>query len=342
MFLILAKISKTTFMNTLYPLKFYPILKEKIWGGNKLEKVLNKPAQGVGKIGESWEISGIQNELSVVENGFLKGNNIQELVEVYMGDLVGDTVYHKFGIEFPLLIKFIDANEYLSIQVHPDDNMARERHNSYGKTEMWFVVDADKGAELIAGFNQQMDKTKYLKHFGSGTLRDVLNFEKVEKGDVFFMPAGRVHATGPGILFAEIQQTSDVTYRIYDWDRVGDDGKPRELHTELAVDAIDYSHQKEYKTAYNEQPNKSNPIVKSPFFTTNVIVLDTEIERDYQHLDSFVVFMCLEGACELKYNEKEPAIKIKQGDTYLVPAVLKQLFLKPLNKARLLEVYIEL
>lgn len=329
-------------MNKLYPLKFKPLLKEKIWGGDKLENELNKDSEGLKNIGESWEISAIQDELSVVENGFLKDNNIEELIEVYMGDLVGDAVFNKFGVEFPLLIKFIDANEYLSIQVHPDDKMARERHNSYGKTEMWYVVDADEGAELIAGFNQPMDKSKYLQHFGSGTLREVLNFEKVNKGDVFFMPAGRVHATGPGILFAEIQQTSDVTYRIYDWDRVGDDGKPRELHTELAIDSIDYSHQKEYKTKYQEQPNKSSKIVESNFFTTNVIALDAEIERDYQALDSFVIYMCIEGEVELQYDVESEPIKIKKGETYLVPAVLKQLFLKPTDKAKLLEVYIEL
>jgi len=198
-------------MNILYPIKFKPIVKEKIWGGTRLKNLLNKNVEEMSNAGESWEISACGEDLSIVENGFLKDNNIQELIEIYMGDLVGDKVYDKFGLEFPLLIKFIDANDYLSIQVHPDDEFAFKHHNSFGKTEMWYIVDAEKDAELIVGFNQEMNKQKYLQHYGSGTLRDVLNFDKVKNDDVFFMPAGRVHATGPGILFAEIQQTSDLT-----------------------------------------------------------------------------------------------------------------------------------
>lgn len=325
----------------LYPLKFRPIIKEKIWGGHQLKNRLNKTvAEGV-KAGESWEISCVEENLSVVTNGFLKDNNIEELIEVYMGDLVGDAVYEKFGLVFPLLVKFIDANQYLSVQVHPDDEMAMEKHNSFGKTEMWYVVEAEKNAELIVGFNQPVDKQKYLSHFGSGTLQEILNFEKVERGDVFLVPAGRIHATGPGVLFAEIQQTSDATYRIDDWGRLGDDGKPRELHTELAVEALDYEFHKEYKTKYNLRENESCLAVECKYFTTNIIDLSEKIEKDYNWLDSFVIYMVTKGVVELAYGDNE-TITLNEGETVLLPAVLKFLSLNPIaEKSRLLEVYIE-
>jgi mannose-6-phosphate isomerase len=210
---------------SLYPLKFKPIIKDKIWGGPKLRDVLGKKASD--KAGESWEISAVAGDISVVENGFLAGNTLEELVEIYMGELVGDKIYEKFSVEFPLLIKFIDAADFLSIQVHPDDIMARERHNSFGKSEMWYVVESDKG-ELIVGFNQKLDKEQYLSCVKNGTLKKIMNRKEVASGDIYYMPAGRVHAIGAGVLLAEIQQTSDVTYRIYDWDRMDDKGEPRE------------------------------------------------------------------------------------------------------------------
>lgn len=328
-------------MNTLYPLKFKPQIKEKVWGGSRLKNALNKPVGTIEKAGESWELSGIHGNLSVVENGFLRGNNIEELIEVYMGDLVGDSVYEKFGLVFPLLIKFIDANDFLSIQVHPDDEMAYEQHKSYGKTEMWYIVKAEKDAELIIGFNQQMTKQKFLSHFGSGTLREILNFEKVNSGDVYYIPSGRIHSTGPGILFAEIQQTSDITYRIYDWDRVGNDGKPRELHTTLATDALDFTYFKDYKTKYKIQANKTTDIVKCDYFTTNIIKISSEIEKDYYQLDSFVIYMGISGETEIKYNMTE-FFTIKAGETILLPAILKNFTLKPITKnAELLEVFID-
>jgi len=329
-------------MNSLYPLKFKPILKNKIWGGSRLKTVLNKNADDHNKVGESWEVSSVEGELSVVANGFLAENNIEELIEIYMGDLVGESVYERFGTQFPLLIKFIDANDYLSIQVHPDDELADERHGSSGKTEMWYIIDAVKDAELIVGFNQQMDKAKYLSYFGSGRLRDIVNFEKVQPGDVFFMPAGRIHATGPGILFAEIQQTSDITYRIYDWDRLGDDGKPRELHTELAVDAIDYEFHNSFKTAYQVLKNKSSEIVKCPYFTTNFLNFDKPLELEYHWLDSFVIYMAMEGSATIRFDTDETPVKISKGETVLIPADLKEIRLIPeTENVKILEVYIE-
>ena len=328
-------------MQSLYPLKFKPILKEKIWGGTRLKNMLHKTGNASAKIGESWEISGYNNDISVVANGFLEGNSLEEIIEIYMGDLVGDKVYEKFGLTFPLLIKFIDANDYLSIQVHPDDELARQRHNSYGKTEMWYIINAEKDAELIAGFNQEMNKEKYLKHFASGTLPDILNFEKVKPGDVFFMPAGRVHATGPGILFAEIQQTSDVTYRIYDWDRKDADGIPREIHTDLAVDAIDYGFHKNVKTDYTIEKNKSSKIVTCPYFTTNLIALDTEIEKDYFSLDSFVIYMGIEGKTEISYSDNQ-SLMLHQGESVLIPAVITEVKLTPQSgESKMLEIFIE-
>ena len=283
-------------MNELYPLKFTPIFKDKIWGGEKLKDLLNKDFPELPNCGESWEISGVQDEVSVVSNGFLKGNNLEELIEVYMGDLVGEKVYEKFGTEFPLLVKFIDANDNLSIQVHPNDELAMERHDAYGKTEMWYVLQADPGAKLISGFNRVIDKEKYLTYFKNGQLEEILNYEEAKAGDVFFMPAGRVHAIGKGIVVAEIQQTSDVTYRIYDFNRVDDQGNARELHVDLAVDAIDYQFEKNYRTDYTAIDNVSVKLVDCQYFTTNILELSNSAERDFTDIDTFVIYCCLANA----------------------------------------------
>lgn len=327
-------------MTNLYPLKFKQILKDKIWGGNRLKNILNKDPGNLPNIGESWEISAIPGELSIVANGELKGRNIEEVIQEFNSKLLGNKVFSKFGTQFPLLIKFIDANEYLSIQVHPDDEMAKERHNCYGKTEMWYVIDADKDAKLIAGFNQEMNKDKYLKQMNDGTLGDVLNFEEVKSGDVFFMPAGRIHATGPGILFAEIQQTSDITYRIYDWDRTDANGNSRELHTDLAIDAINYDTISEYKTKYNTSINKSNSIIECEFFTTNKIEFDSRIIKNYQYIDSFIVYMALNGSTKISYDDYNTFLD--KGETILIPACIKEITLYPITgSSELLEVYIE-
>ena len=230
----------------LYPLKFSPILKDKIWGGTKLKSLFNKPAE-TDKLGESWELSGYEGDESVVTNGFLKGNNLTELIEIYMGELIGDTIFDEYGMSFPLLFKLIDANENLSIQVHPGDEVAAERHNSYGKTEMWYVVDADPGSELIIGFSEDCSRETYLDAMASDRVEDLLQKVPVKKGDVFFIPAGRVHAIGEGVVVAEIQQSSDITYRIYDYKRKDDNGNERELHTEQALDVINFEASKHPK-----------------------------------------------------------------------------------------------
>lgn len=326
-------------MEGLYPLKFTPVYKDKIWGGTKIRTILGKDFGNLPNCGESWELSGVEGNVSVVTNGYLAGNDLEELVEIYMGDLVGEKIYEQFGNEFPLLIKFIDANDDLSIQVHPDDKMAKERHMAYGKTEMWYVLQADAGAKLQSGFNQEVDEDKYLFKLEHKELTDILNFEEVQPGDVFFIPAGRVHAIGKGILLAEIQQTSDVTYRIYDYDRRDDQGNLRELHTDLAVDAIDYSWQKQYKSDYHARLNESVELVNCRYFTTNLLEINQEIEKDYHQIDSFVIYICVEG--ELTIEAESGIENLKKGETILIPASLERVVLKPQSvQVKLLEVYI--
>ena len=326
-------------MKKLYPLKFKPILKEKIWGGQNLKSSLNKNIPAGKNIGESWELSGVENNISVVENGFLAENELDDLIEIYMGDLVGDKVYNQFGINFPLLIKFIDANDVLSIQVHPDDELAKQRHNSNGKTEMWYIVNAKKDAELISGFNKEMDKNHYLNHLKNNELPKILNYEKVTAGDIYNIPAGRVHAIGAGIVLAEIQQSSDITYRIFDWNRKDDKGNYRELHTDEALDAIDYKVYDNYKTEYKSVKNQTSQILSNKYFETNILDFNNTIEKNYNQVDSFVIYMCLEGKFEIEYYESEK-ITIEKGETVLIPAVIEHLILNPIVESKLIEVYI--
>jgi mannose-6-phosphate isomerase len=325
-------------MEELYPLKFTPIYKDKIWGGNKINSVLNKDFGNLPNCGESWELSGVEGNVSVVSNGFLAGNTLEELIEVYMSDLVGEKIFENFGIEFPLLIKFIDANDDLSIQVHPGDEMAAERHNSYGKTEMWYVMQADPGSKLQSGFNQSVNEDKYLFKLEHNELTDILNFEEVTAGDVFFIPAGRVHAIGKGILLAEIQQTSDITYRIYDYDRRDSQGNLRELHTELALGAIDYTLSPEYKTNYQPKLNRSVELASCKYFTTNLLELNQPIDKDYNNIDSFVIYICLEGSIQIVTESGNE--RMEKGETVLIPASIENVQLIPQSaSAKLLEVY---
>jgi mannose-6-phosphate isomerase len=325
-------------MNLLYPLKFKPIFKDKIWGGQKAKTLYGLDFAPLPNCGEVWVLSGYQDNISVVQNGFLEGNNLNELIEVYMGDLLGDRVFEQFGEEFPLLIKLIDSNDWLSIQVHPNNELAQKRHNANGKTEMWYAMDAKKGAELISGFNRKVTKEEYLKHLQDNRLKEILNFEKVEKGDVFYMPAGRVHALGPGLVVAEIQQTSDLTYRIYDFDRVDDKGNSRQLHNDLAIDAIDFAIYPDYKTQYLLKQNQTVSMVKSPYFTTNMLQFDKPVEKDYTDLDSFIIYLCTDGACTVIAGDVEEHFTM--GEAMLIPATNGEIKLIPAPSAKLLEVYI--
>ena len=321
----------------LYPLKFEPLLKDKIWGGTKLKTLFNKAA-ATDQLGESWELSGVENDESVVVNGFLAGNNLTELIEIYMGELVGDKVYEQYGLTFPLLFKLIDANENLSIQVHPGDEVAAERHNSFGKTEMWYVLDAEEGAELIIGFSKDQTSEEYLDALENDTVEDLLQHVKVKKGDVFFIPAGLVHAIGKGVVVAEIQQSSDITYRIYDFKRVDEHGNGRELHTEQALDVIDFSATLHPKTDYKVQLNEITPLVSCEYFTTNLLKFDTSLTRNYGNLDSFIVYMCLEGKFVIETANHQ--LEVNRGDTILIPACISEAGLVTNEKVTLLEVHV--
>ncbi|MGM9512018.1 type I phosphomannose isomerase catalytic subunit [Larkinella sp. GY13] len=323
----------------LHPLTFETIFKDKIWGGQKIKTVLGKDFSPLPNCGETWEISGVTGNISVVAEGPLKGQSLQDLLEHYKDELVGKHVYERFGNEFPLLVKFIDANDDLSIQVHPNDELAKKRHNSFGKTEMWYILAADEGATLNSGFNREVTKDEYVKAVADNTLMDILNIEPVSAGDVFFLPAGRVHYIGKGILLAEIQQTSDITYRIYDFDRTDDKGQKRELHTELAVDAIDYTHYDQYKTPYDSQPNQSVNAVTSDYFVTNVLKFDQEVLHDYTHLDSFVILVCVDGSLTVETGDGY-RIPLKTGQCALLPASTTQVTLVPNGNMTVLESYV--
>jgi mannose-6-phosphate isomerase len=317
----------------LYPLQFEPILKERIWGGEKLKTILNKPI--TSKItGESWEISTVEGDVSVVANGHLAGKSLNDLIDLNPEALLGVEVYQKFGKQFPLLFKYLDAREDLSIQVHPNDELAKKRHNSFGKTEMWYVLQADADSKLIVGFKEDSSAAEYVENLKNKTLLSILDHVAVEVGDVFFLETGTVHAIGAGMVIAEIQQTSDITYRLYDFDRVDAAGNHRELHVDLALDAINYNKIDTYKK-YNKELNQSNTVVDCPYFTTNFIPLDGELAVNKTG-ETFTVYMCVEGNFELEYEAVQ--FKYKKGDTVLIPASLKSFILS--GKGSLLEIYI--
>jgi len=324
---------------TIYPIKFKPILKEKIWGGKKLHKFLNKQSDK-NNIGESWEISDVEGDTSIVINGALKGVRLKELISTYKGGLVGEKVYQQFGDKFPLLIKFIDAKEALSIQLHPNDALAKSRHNSFGKTEMWYVMQADENANLIVGFKEKISPEVYLQHLENKSLIDILNVDVVKKGDVYFIPTGRVHAIGAGVLLAEIQQTSDITYRIYDWDRVDAKGNERDLHTLEAIDAIDYKSEEKYNTDYSKKKNESSTIVSCPYFITNILPVKGTVLIDHNDKDSFVIYMCVAGKVEFNYGNQQSE-KLSMGETLLIPASLKEFEIESNQNSELLEVFIK-
>ncbi len=325
-------------MSSLYPLKFKTIFKDKIWGGQKIKTYLHKDFGSLPNCGETWEISGVKSDVSVVADGPLEGESLAVLLEKYQAQLVGKKVYEHFGNTFPLLVKFIDANDDLSIQVHPNDELAKKRHNSFGKTEMWYVIEADPGSTLISGFNQQVSEEIYVDRLNSGHITDILNREDVKAGDVFFLPAGRVHTIGKGLLIAEIQQTSDITYRIYDFDRVDDKGNKRELHTQEALAAIDYNFYPDYKTKYQEVKNEAVELVTCPYFTTNILDFSTSTSRDYTELDSFVIHVCVEGSYVVECHGKQYAVKA--GECILLPADANRADLITINGFKILESYV--
>jgi len=321
----------------LYPLKFAPIPKYKIWGGNKLNVDLKKEFNGENN-GESWEISDVEGDETKVLSGFLEGKTLKELSKEYKSELLGKKVYETFGNNFPLLIKFIDAKTPLSIQVHPHDHIAKERHNSFGKNEMWYIMDADDDAEIIVGFNKELNKKSYSEYLKNGTVLEVLNKVNAKSGDAFYIPTGRVHAIGSGVLLAEIQQTSDITYRIYDYKRVDKTtGKERELHNDLALDVLDFDTQKTYKSNYESNKNISNQLIHTPYFKSNILFIQGEMAKNYSEIDSFVTLICTNGSVIVYVDDN--SYSIEKGGTLLLPAVLKNVKLKSNLGCELLEVY---
>ena len=323
----------------MYAIKFKPQLKENIWGGKRLLEIkkdqLPRTVDKTKVYGESWDISGVKGSISKVANGFLKGNNLQEIIEVYMGDLVGDSVFEQFGLDFPLLIKNLDCNDTLSVQVHPNDELAAERHDSFGKTEMWYIADADEGAVIYLGFkNKKITREEYIRSVAEGTVADILQAVPVKKGDVFFIPAGTVHALAKGLNVIEIQQTSDITYRIFDWNRVDSEGKSRELHTAQAVDAIDFeSGVEECRRTYSPIANKEVNIVDCEFFKTDMLVVDGTAELDYCKRDSFTIYMCIEGETKVTLDGEESET-LRTGEVMLIPAIANEVVIE--GKAQIL------
>lgn len=318
-----------------YPIKFNPILKEKIWGGNKLGTLLGKDTDK-DNVGESWEISDVNGNISEVSNGVYKGASLKTLIADHEAQLLGTDNFANFGYNFPLLIKFLDAKTDLSVQVHPDNKMAKKHHNSFGKTEMWYIMDSDTNADIVLGLKDKTVNPEVLNHINANNVDAVFNREQVKKGDSFFIPAGKIHAIGAGVLAAEIQQTSDITYRVYDWDRTDDSGHKRELHTQLAEKATK-QFDSNGKADYTLQPNTKTNLVNCEYFTTNILDITKRQIKEYSNLDSFVVFMCVEGQVEITAGLHTETVKM--GETILIPANTQEVTFNSDN-AKLLEVYV--
>ena len=325
----------------LYPLKFKPRVKERIWGGHTIaEKRSGATRIAKDKLyGESWDLSSVKGDVSVVANGMLKGNNLQEIIEVYMGELVGEDNFERYGLEFPLLVKYLDCNDKLSVQVHPNDELAMERHDSYGKTEAWYIADCKEGAAIYLGFKDlNITREEYISAVAESRLAELLNRIEVKKGDIFFIPAGTVHALGAGIEVIEVQQTSDVTYRIYDWDRVDASGKGRELHTALAVDAIDFEADAELlHRKYELQRGGEAKAIESEFFTMSLHDINGNKSLDRSMLDSFVIYICLEGSVNISADGATETLK--ESELVLVPAECCDIEFE--GTAKIMEVYIK-
>lgn len=311
-------------------------MKDRLWGGEKLKTLFNKPSQ-TQTTGESWEISGVDGDVSIVSNGQFSGISLNELITTHGEDLMGESVVERFGNEFPILIKFIDAKKDLSIQLHPHDTLAQERHNCFGKTEMWHVMDTDPKAKLIVGFNKDVTKQEYSKSLEDDSLLDLLNYEEVVPGDTFFINTGKIHAIGGGVLLAEIQQTSDITYRVFDFNRKDKNGNLRELHTELALDAIDYKRKDDFKVGYERSKDTVNSMVDCAYFKTNFLHLTDDMVQDLSNRDSFSIYICIDG--QVKITNDWGMAALEKGETLLVSAASKKLAIRT-NGAKLLEVTI--
>ena len=324
-----------------YPFLFQPNLHTVVWGGDRLCPYKGLPASSE-PIGESWEVSAVPSSPSIIANGEYAGRDLISVINEAPEDILGQAVNERYHGQLPLLVKFIDAQKDLSIQVHPNDVMAQREHGKMGKSEMWYIIDAKPGSYLYAGFKQEITPEAYKKHVADGTITEVLARHEVKTGDVFYLPAGRVHAIGAGILLAEVQQSSDVTYRIFDYNRPGMDGKPRELHTELAAQALDYHVESEYRTLYNENINRANLIVDSPYFSVRVTETAETFHRNLLKYDSFVITMCIEGDCHIRLRATGEELLLREGNSVLIPAVLADYDVIPLKlSTRFLDAFID-
>lgn len=325
----------------LSPLLFEPNLHTVVWGGHQL-----RPYKGLEPtdepIGESWEVSAVPSSTSIISNGEWKGRDLNAVIAEHPDEILGKAVNEKFGGKLPLLVKFIDAERDLSIQVHPNDEMARREHGKMGKSEMWYIIKAEEGSHLYAGFKEEITPYEYQHRVADGTITDVLADHPVKAGDVFYLPAGRVHAICGGIMLAEVQQSSDVTYRIYDYNRPGMDGKPRELHTELAAKALDYHVEKNYRTEYADTDNRAVQIIDTPYFDVRVMELSQPFHRNLIKYDSFVISMCIQGDCQLRVRSTGEEILLREGHSTLIPAAIADYDVTPLHaRTRLLDAFID-
>ena len=325
----------------LYPFLFQPNLHSVVWGGNQL-----RPYKGLEPsdepIGESWEVSAVPTSISIISNGELKGKDLITAINENPDAILGKAVNEKYHGQLPLLVKFIDAKRDLSIQVHPNDEMAMREHGKMGKSEMWYVIKAEEGAHLYAGFKQEITPYEYQKRVEDGTITEVLADHKVKAGDVFYLPAGRVHAICGGIMLAEVQQSSDVTYRIYDYNRLGLDGKPRELHTELAAKALDYHVEQNYRTEYDENSDKAIQIIDSPYFDVRVMEISKPMHRNLIKYNSFIITMCIAGDFKIHVRGTGDEIKIKEGHSALIPAAIADYDIIPENgSSKILDAFID-
>ena len=323
------------------PFLFHPNLHTVVWGGHRLQawKALQQTAE---PIGESWEVSAVASSPSVIANAPYEGLQLPYIIAQQPEEILGRAVYKKYGAQLPLLVKFIDSERDLSIQVHPNDEMAQRVHGKMGKSEMWYIIDAKPGAYLYAGFKDRITPEEYRQHVADGTICDVLARHEVKKGDVFYLPAGRVHAIGGGILLAEVQQSSDVTYRIFDYNRPGMDGRPRELHTDLAAQALNFEVLDEYRTIYSDASDRANHCIDSPYFSVRIVDANGTFHRNLLKYDSFIITMCIEGDCQLRIRQTGETVMLREGWSCLVPAVIADYDILPLqHHTQLLDAYID-
>ena len=323
----------------LYPMLFEPNLHTKLWGSTHLTTWKELPAQP--HIGESWEVSAVPTSPSVITNGTWAGYTLNEVIRKMPEAMLGKTVATHYQNQLPILVKLIDTSDKLSVQVHPDDAMARRIHNQQGKSEMWYVIQAQEDACIYAGFQQELTPETYAEKVANGTIIDALAKHEVHAGDVFYLPAGRIHAIGKGVLLAEVQQTSDITYRIYDYDRLDLNGEKRELHTDLAAQALDYTVYPNYRNAYQDQIDEASPCLDTEHFSVRVLSLTNPMRRNMVTYDSFVIATCVQGQCTIRIRSTHDEVSLREGFSCLIPAAIADYDIIP-NTAenKLLESYI--